>query len=177
MQSEGVCSLIKNYYNDLFIYYYFLDIYIYIGFSGKEMNVPFIKEKAIQLDMAVDKIKTDFNHVLKDWDDKADEMFDGFLHLFHRDASLVRSENKIIQKYPNTHCCHTATILLPYIYYCHVYIYGSNKYGSNIYGSKMYGSNMYSSNMYSSNMCGSNMYVHIYLCIFYYKITIAFKCS
>jgi hypothetical protein len=58
------------------------------------MNVPFIKEKAIQIDMAVDKIKEDVKTVLKTWDEKADEIFEGFLNLFHRDAPLRTNVRK-----------------------------------------------------------------------------------
>ena len=41
------------------------------------------------MDMAVGKLKGDFTNVLHEWDEKADEIADGFLRLFHRDAPLV----------------------------------------------------------------------------------------
>jgi choline-phosphate cytidylyltransferase len=54
------------------------------GISGKEMNIPFIKEKLIQADLVVDKVKSDVSHVIKKWDESADHLFDGFLGLFSR---------------------------------------------------------------------------------------------
>jgi choline-phosphate cytidylyltransferase len=59
------------------------------GYSGKEMNVPFMKEQSIKFDMAVDKVKHDVDELVHKWLGKADEMQHNFLDLFSRDGRLV----------------------------------------------------------------------------------------
>ncbi|RLN93457.1 hypothetical protein BBJ28_00003936 [Nothophytophthora sp. Chile5] len=59
------------------------------GYTGKDMNVPFIKEKTIKFDMAVDKVRNDVDVFVHKWINKADEMQHGFLDLFSKEGRLV----------------------------------------------------------------------------------------
>uniref|UniRef100_K3WSJ2 choline-phosphate cytidylyltransferase n=1 Tax=Globisporangium ultimum (strain ATCC 200006 / CBS 805.95 / DAOM BR144) TaxID=431595 RepID=K3WSJ2_GLOUD len=44
------------------------------GYTGKEMNVPFMKEQSIKFDMAVDKVKHDVDGFVHKWVGKAEDM-------------------------------------------------------------------------------------------------------
>ncbi|GMF33227.1 unnamed protein product [Phytophthora fragariaefolia] len=61
------------------------------GYTGKDMNVPFIKEKSIKFDMAVDKVRNDVDGFVHKWISKADDMQHSFLELFSKEGRLVRS--------------------------------------------------------------------------------------
>eukprot|EP01138_Halocafeteria_seosinensis_P003240 gb/GECG01003314.1/.p1 GENE.gb/GECG01003314.1/~~gb/GECG01003314.1/.p1 ORF type:complete len:404 (+),score=67.25 gb/GECG01003314.1/:1-1212(+) len=58
------------------------------GYSGKEMNVPFVKEKQIQFDLALDKAKNATQTFLRKWSDKAEEFQFEFLNLFSKEGQL-----------------------------------------------------------------------------------------
>jgi hypothetical protein len=60
------------------------------GYTGKEMNVPFMKEQSIKFDMAVDKVKHDVDSLVHKWMEKAEDMQHGFLDLFSKEGRLVR---------------------------------------------------------------------------------------
>lgn len=60
------------------------------GYTGKEMNVSYLKEQSIKFDMAVDKVKHDVDGFIHKWVGKADELQYNFLDLFSRDGPLVR---------------------------------------------------------------------------------------
>uniref|UniRef100_A0AAV1TR66 choline-phosphate cytidylyltransferase n=1 Tax=Peronospora matthiolae TaxID=2874970 RepID=A0AAV1TR66_9STRA len=71
------------------------------GYSGKDMNVPFIKEKSIKFDMAVDKVRNDVDGFVHKWISKADDMQHGFLELFSKEGRLrtsFRKRRKIIKE-------------------------------------------------------------------------------
>ncbi|KAG2514571.1 hypothetical protein JM18_008216 [Phytophthora kernoviae] len=71
------------------------------GYSGKDMNVPFIKEKTIKFDMAVDKVRNDVDLFVHKWINKADEMQHGFTELFSKEGRLrtsFRKRRKIIKE-------------------------------------------------------------------------------
>ncbi|DAZ93570.1 TPA: hypothetical protein N0F65_009810 [Lagenidium giganteum] len=71
------------------------------GYTGKEMNVPFMKEQSIKFDMAVDKVKHDVDEFIHKWVGKADDMQHGFLDLFSREGPLrtsFRKRRKIIKE-------------------------------------------------------------------------------
>lgn len=59
------------------------------GYTGKDMNVPFVKEKQIQFDLALDKAKNMTQSFLRKWSDKAEEFQFEFLNLFSKDGELV----------------------------------------------------------------------------------------
>lgn len=68
------------------------------GYSGKDMNVPFMKEQSIKLDMAMDRIVTktkgiahDADSMVHKWFERAEEMQFNFLDLFSRDGVLRTS--------------------------------------------------------------------------------------
>jgi len=66
------------------------------GYSGKEMNVPFMKEQSIKLDMAMDKVKSEMDVFVHKVMGKAEDVQHSFLDLFSRDGSLVRFIYKIV---------------------------------------------------------------------------------
>ncbi|KAG7392830.1 T-complex protein 1 subunit beta [Phytophthora pseudosyringae] len=71
------------------------------GYSGKDMNVPFIKEKSIKFDMAVDKVRNDVDGFVHKWISKADDMQHSFLDLFSKEGRLrtsFRKRRKIIKE-------------------------------------------------------------------------------
>lgn len=71
------------------------------GYSGKDMNVPFIKEKTIKFDMAVDKVRNDVDGFVHKWMSKADDMQHNFLELFSKEGRLrtsFRKRRKIIKE-------------------------------------------------------------------------------
>ncbi|KAH7491683.1 hypothetical protein PRIC1_002908 [Phytophthora ramorum] len=71
------------------------------GYSGKDMNVPFIKEKSIKFDMAVDKVRNDVDGFVHKWISKADDMQHSFLELFSKEGRLrtsFRKRRKIIKE-------------------------------------------------------------------------------
>ncbi|KAF1333181.1 Choline-phosphate cytidylyltransferase b, partial [Globisporangium splendens] len=71
------------------------------GYTGKEMNVPFMKEQSIKFDMAVDKVKHDVDGFVHKWVGKAEDMQHGFLDLFSKDGRLrtsFRKRRKIIKE-------------------------------------------------------------------------------
>ncbi|ETV91717.1 hypothetical protein H310_13786 [Aphanomyces invadans] len=70
------------------------------GYSGKEMNVPFLKEKAIQIDMAMDKVKHDIDVVVHNFLGKAEDAQHSFLNMFSKEGALrtgLRKRRKILQ--------------------------------------------------------------------------------
>ncbi|KAF0699268.1 Aste57867_10168 [Aphanomyces stellatus] len=70
------------------------------GYSGKEMNVPFLKEKAIQIDMALDKVKHDMDAAMHNILGKAEDVQHSFLNLFSKEGALrtsLRKRRKILQ--------------------------------------------------------------------------------
>lgn len=88
------------------------------GYTGKEMNVPFIKEQSIKWDMAVEKLKTktkeltqevkekgkgvvhDADSMFHSWVDKAEDLQDHFLDLFSRDGVIrtsLRNRRRLIK--------------------------------------------------------------------------------
>jgi hypothetical protein len=89
----------------VYIYIYKIDktpktntfTYIYIHeccrcrYSGKDMNVPFLKEKVIKLDMAMDKVKHGVEDYFHKWFGKPEVEQHSFLSLFSKDGTLVRS--------------------------------------------------------------------------------------
>ncbi|KAE9045726.1 hypothetical protein PR003_g10268 [Phytophthora rubi] len=71
------------------------------GYTGKDMNVPFIKEKTIKFDMAVDKVRNDVDGFVHKWISKADDMQHSFLELFSKEGRLrtsFRKRRKIIKE-------------------------------------------------------------------------------
>nr|CCA26505.1 cholinephosphate cytidylyltransferase B putative [Albugo laibachii Nc14]CCA27395.1 cholinephosphate cytidylyltransferase B putative [Albugo laibachii Nc14] len=64
------------------------------GYTGKEMNVSYLKEQSIKFDMAVDKVKHDVDGFIHKWVGKADELQYNFLDLFSRDGPLRTSLRK-----------------------------------------------------------------------------------
>ncbi|GLE02132.1 hypothetical protein PINS_up010970 [Pythium insidiosum] len=71
------------------------------GYTGKEMNVPFMKEQSIKFDMAVDKVKHNVDELVHKWIGKAEDMQHGFLDLFSKDGHLrtsLRKRRKIIKE-------------------------------------------------------------------------------
>ncbi|EQC31988.1 hypothetical protein SDRG_10188 [Saprolegnia diclina VS20] len=71
------------------------------GYSGKEMNVPFMKEKAIKLDMAMDKVKHDIEDYFHKVFGKADDVQHSFLNLFSKEGALrtsLRKRRKILRE-------------------------------------------------------------------------------
>lgn len=60
------------------------------GYTGKEMNVPFMKEQSIKLDMAVDKIKGKVEHEVHG----IEERVLSFLKLFSKNGGLRRQFRK-----------------------------------------------------------------------------------
>ncbi|RHY01696.1 hypothetical protein DYB25_005521, partial [Aphanomyces astaci] len=71
------------------------------GYSGKAMNVPFLKEKAIQIDMAMDKVKHDIDVVVHNFLGKAEDAQHSFLNMFSKDGALrtgLRKRRKILQE-------------------------------------------------------------------------------
>jgi choline-phosphate cytidylyltransferase len=81
------------------------------GYSGKEMNVSFVKEKAIRLDMAVEGIKKSLEgktkaaldeagQVLRKWGDKAEEIQGAFLTLFSSDGPLAKAVGDALTRSP-----------------------------------------------------------------------------
>lgn len=68
------------------------------GYTGKQMNVPFMKEQSIKLDMAVEKLTTktkDVKHNMDSfihrWVEKAEEMQGSFIDLFFNPQGPVRT--------------------------------------------------------------------------------------
>lgn len=68
------------------------------GYSGKDMNVPFIKEKSIQLDLALEGAKKNVMDVIQHPDgvltglgEKVEEVQQDFVSLFSKDSKLVRA--------------------------------------------------------------------------------------
>jgi choline-phosphate cytidylyltransferase len=71
------------------------------GYTGKDMNVPFMKEQSIKFDMAVDKVKHDVDGFVHKWVGKAEDMQHGFLDLFRREGSLrtsLREQRQTIRR-------------------------------------------------------------------------------
>lgn len=71
------------------------------GYTGKEMNVPFMKEQSIKFDMAVDKVKHDVDSLVHKWMEKAEDMQHNFLDLFSKEGRLrttLRKRRKIIKE-------------------------------------------------------------------------------
>lgn len=71
------------------------------GYTGKEMNVPFMKEQSIKFDMAVDKVKSQADELVHKWLGKAEDMQHNFLDLFNKEGRLrtsLRKRRKIIQE-------------------------------------------------------------------------------
>ncbi|CAK4085076.1 unnamed protein product [Aphanomyces euteiches] len=71
------------------------------GYSGKEMKVPFLKEKAIQIDMAMDKVKHDIDTAMHNLLGKAEDVQHSFLNLFSKEGALrtsLRKRRKILQE-------------------------------------------------------------------------------
>ncbi|TYZ66182.1 hypothetical protein PybrP1_008932 [[Pythium] brassicae (nom. inval.)] len=61
------------------------------GYTGKDMNVPFMKEQSIKFDMAVDKVKHDVDGFFHRLVGKAEDIQTGFLDLFRREGTLRSS--------------------------------------------------------------------------------------
>ena len=61
------------------------------GYSGKDMGVPFIKEKQLQLEMEFEKRASAAKAQLQHLADAAEEFQYDFLQLFHRDGPIVSS--------------------------------------------------------------------------------------
>ncbi|OQS04411.1 choline-phosphate cytidylyltransferase B [Thraustotheca clavata] len=71
------------------------------GYSGKEMNVPFMKEKVIKLDMAMDKVKHDIEDYFHKVFGKAEDVQHSFLNLFSKEGALrtsLRKRRKILRE-------------------------------------------------------------------------------
>ncbi|KAG9412055.1 T-complex protein 1 subunit beta [Aphanomyces cochlioides] len=71
------------------------------GYSGKEMKVPFLKEKAIQIDIAMDKVKHDIDTAMHNLLGKAEDVQHSFLNLFSKEGALrtsLRKRRKILQE-------------------------------------------------------------------------------
>lgn len=65
------------------------------GYTAKEMNVSYHKEKSIQLEIKVDQIKDDLNNILHVWEHRREEFRDGFLQMFDSKSAL---RQKVRQK-------------------------------------------------------------------------------
>ena len=59
------------------------------GFSGREMGVPYIKEKTLQIEMALEKSAAAAASQLQSWADVAEEVHYEFLGMFSRDGPIV----------------------------------------------------------------------------------------
>lgn len=75
------------------------------GYTGKDMNVPFMKEQSIKLEMAaeriggqvhskLEKVKSDADVLLHKWLEKAEDIQGNFLELFSKEGKLRTSLRK-----------------------------------------------------------------------------------